>query len=52
VFGAMMWKLLIIEPFFFNEKLNKIKTENFIGNLGGVLGVVGKPLGELDSNRV
>jgi hypothetical protein len=30
LFGATMWKLLIIEPFF-QWKLNKIKNENFIG---------------------
>ncbi len=41
-FGAMVWKLLIIEPFS-PWKLNKIETENCIG-IWGVLGVVGKPL--------
>jgi hypothetical protein len=30
LFGAMVWKLLIIEPFF-QWKLNEIKTENNIG---------------------
>jgi hypothetical protein len=33
LFGIMVWKLLIIEPFF-QWKLNKIKTENCIGILG------------------
>jgi hypothetical protein len=30
LFGAMVWKLLIIEPFF-QGKLNKIEIENYIG---------------------
>jgi hypothetical protein len=30
MFGAIVWKLLIIEPFS-QLKLNKIKTENCIG---------------------
>jgi len=33
LFGAMVWKLLIIEPFFI-WKLNTIKTENYIGIWG------------------
>jgi len=33
LFGIIVWKLLIIETFF-QWKLNKIKTENFIGVLG------------------
>jgi hypothetical protein len=31
LFGAMVWKLLIIEPFS-QGKLNKIEIENCIGN--------------------
>jgi len=42
LFGAMMWKLLIIGPFS-EQKLNQIETENCIG-IRGFLGVVGKPL--------
>jgi hypothetical protein len=42
LFGATMWKLLIIEPFS-EQKLNKIETKNYIGILG-FLGVVGEPL--------
>jgi hypothetical protein len=30
LFGAMVWKLLIIEPFF-QGKLNKIQIQNYIG---------------------
>jgi len=41
LFGAMLWKLLIIEPFF-RWKLNKIEIETVL-EFGGVLGVVGKP---------
>jgi hypothetical protein len=42
LFGATVWKLLIIEPFS-QWKLNKIKTETVL-KFGGILGVVGKPL--------
>ncbi len=41
-FEAMVWKLLIIEPFF-QRKLNKIKTENFIGILGLFLSLLESP---------
>jgi hypothetical protein len=41
LFGATVWKRLIIEAFF-QGKLNKIETELY-WNLGGILGVVGKP---------
>ncbi len=36
LFGALLWNLLIIEPFFFSQwKINKIETEkNYIGNWG------------------
>ncbi len=40
LFGAMVWKPLTTEPFF-EWKLNKIKIQNYIGD---VLGVVEKPL--------
>jgi hypothetical protein len=30
LFGAMVWKLLIIEPFF-QWKINKIEIKNYIG---------------------
>ncbi len=41
MFGAIMWNLLIIQPFFidFFEK-SRLKT---ILGLGGVLGNIGKP---------
>jgi hypothetical protein len=42
LFGATMWKLLIIEPFS-EQKLNRIETKNYIG-IKGFLSVVGKPL--------
>jgi hypothetical protein len=42
LFGATVWKLLIIEPFF-QWKLNKIETE-IVWEFGGILGVVEKPL--------
>jgi hypothetical protein len=42
LFGATMWKLLIIEPFS-ERKLNKIETKNYIG-IKGFFGVVEKPL--------
>jgi len=42
LFGAPVWKLLIIESFP-PWKLNKMKTEKLHWNLGGFLGVVGKP---------
>jgi hypothetical protein len=42
LFGATMWKLLIIEPFF-QWKINKIKLK-FVLEFGGTLGVVGKHL--------
>ncbi len=46
LFGATMWKLLVIEPFS-QWKLNKIKTEKLIKTVlefGGIFAVVGKPL--------
>jgi len=45
LFGATMWKLLVIEPFS-QWKLNKIETENLktVLEFGGIFGVVGKPL--------
>jgi hypothetical protein len=46
VFGATMWKLLIIEPFS-QQKLNKIETENCIG-ISGCSWCCWKALGELD----
>jgi hypothetical protein len=42
LFGATVWKLLIIEPFF-QWKLNKIGTET-VFEFGGIQGVVEKPL--------
>jgi hypothetical protein len=42
LFGPMVWKLLIIDPFS-QRKLNKIEIKNFIG-FQGILGVGGKPL--------
>jgi hypothetical protein len=44
--GAMVWKLLIIEPFF-QCKLNKIKIENNIG-IWGHSWCCWKALGKLD----
>jgi hypothetical protein len=41
VFGIMVWKLLIVEPFF-PWKLNEFETKNCIG-IWGHLGVIGKP---------
>jgi hypothetical protein len=41
VFGAKVWNLLIIEPFFYwNFEKPRLKT---ILEIGGVLGIVGKP---------
>ncbi len=41
MFGATMWNLLIIEPFFIeNFEKPRLKT---ILEFGGVLGIVGKP---------
>jgi hypothetical protein len=45
-FGAIVWKLLIIEPFF-QWKFNKIKSENSIG-IWGCSGCCWKALGESD----
>jgi hypothetical protein len=42
LFEAMVWKLLIIEPFS-QWKLNKIKTENGIGILGLFLTLLESP---------
>lgn len=41
LFGVMVWKLLIIKPFF-QWKVNKNKIE-IVLEVGGVLGVVGEP---------
>ncbi len=41
VFGARMWNLLTIEPFFF-EFFEKPRLKIML-KIGGVLGIVGKP---------
>jgi hypothetical protein len=38
----MVWKLLIIKAFF-QQKLNKIKTENCLGVLGACLALLESP---------
>jgi hypothetical protein len=44
LFGATVWKnLLIIEPFS-QQKLKKKSTLKTVLEYGGILGVVGKPL--------
>jgi hypothetical protein len=50
LFGAMLWKLLIIEPFS-PWKINKIETENYIG-IWGHSWCYWKALGQVRFNRV
>jgi hypothetical protein len=42
LFGTIIWKLLIIEPFF-DEYYRKSNLKTIL-ELGGILGVISKPL--------